>query len=426
MNGGGGRKRGAALLRWLGQVTDASLLRVPRFFGFLYGPIDDRLPLGDAWHKALRYRLPAHAGWAHALGGITFFLFLILIVTGVLLSFYYRPSVEEAYPSVQYIESQVTFGWLVRNVHHWAANLVVIAVALHLLRTLLAAAYKHPRETNWLVGLLLLLVLLLFGLTGYLLPWDQWAYWTTTHALDVLKRLPLVGGPLVRVLQGDEFVTGATLSRFFALHVIVLPWLALGLLGLHFQLVRKHGIAPPPGREIEPGAVGEPYYPNHVLRQLIAVFLVIGIVVTLAALYPRPLSRPADPFTPSETLPTLWYPAALLRAATYYLGGWGLALLVILGVLLALLPLLDRSSERRLLRRPLVTGATALVVLMLAGLWIAGQRLTEPVAGGHARVPEATVVPQPGAEPAPAGPQRPQPQPPTGPGRMEQIPEARP
>lgn len=405
MNGGGAKKRAARPLRWLGQVTDASLLRVPRFFGFLYGPIDDRLTLRDAWRKALRYRLPAHAGWAHALGGITFFLFLILIVTGVLLSFYYRPSVEEAHPSVQYLESQVAFGWLVRNVHHWAANLVIIAAALHLLRALLAAAYKAPRETNWLVGLLLLLVLLLFGLTGYLLPWDQWAYWTTTHELNVLERLPLVGGPLVAVLQGDELVTGATLSRFFALHVIVLPWLALGLLGLHFQLVRKHGIAPPPGRGIEPGSAGEPYYPNHVLRQLIAVFLVVGIVVTLASLYPRPLSRAADPFTPSETLPTLWYPAALLRASTHYLGGWGLALLVALGVLLALLPLLDRSAERRPLRRPVVTGATALVVVVLAALWIAGQRLTAPLAAGRARVPEATAVPQPGSERAPAAPE---------------------
>lgn len=406
-------RREGRLLGWLGRVTDASLLRVPRFFGLLYGPIDERLPLGEAWRAAKRYRLPAHAGWQHALGGITFLLFLILISTGVLLGFYYRPSVEEAYPSIQYLESEVAFGWLVRNVHFWAANLVVIAVLLHLLRALVTAAYKTPRETNWLIGLFLLLTLLAFGMTGYLLPWDQWAYWTTTHELRTLARLPLLGGPVVALLQGDEVVSGATLSRFFAFHVIVLPWLALALLSLHFQLLRKHRLAPPPsGTEVRPG---EPFYPNHMLRQLIALLLTLGVVISLAALWPRPLARPADPFAPAAALRVLWFPAAMLRAATHYLGEWGLTVIITVVVLLALLPLLDRSPERRPLRRPVATAGAVLLLAALVALSVAGYRLAEPAAPSHTEPPPAEVQPQP--EPAPPSAPRTQPAvpPPSGP-----------
>ncbi|MBI4519908.1 MAG: cytochrome b N-terminal domain-containing protein [Gemmatimonadetes bacterium] len=381
------------LLGWLAGVTDASLLGVPRFFGLIYGHIDHRLPLGEAWRAALRRRLPAHAGWQHALGGVTYLLFLILIGTGVLLSFYYRPSPQEAYYSVQYLESEISFGWLVRNVHFWAANLVMVAVLLHLLYALLTAAYKAPRETNWLVGILLLLVLLAFGMTGYLLPWDQWAYWTTSHELSALSQLPVIGTPVVALLRADEVISGATLSRFFAFHVIILPWIALLLLGIHFQIVRKYGIAPPlSGAEAQPG---EPFYPQHALRQLIAVLLTIGIVVTLAAMWPRTLSEHADPFALAPEVQILWFPGAVLQAASHHLGGWGLGLLLVLAVLLALLPLLDRSPERRPLRRPLITVGAVLLVAGVAVLSLVGYRIPE------ATSPTVSVSP-PQAPPTPA------------------------
>lgn len=386
-----GEARSRRLLRWLGSIADASLLRVPRFFGLVYGPIDDELPIRDAWRKSRNRRIPAQAGWWYAMGGATYFLFMMLIVTGVMLSGYYRPSIAEAYPSLQYLEAEVTFGWLVRGVHYWAANLVIFMVMAHFLRAFVTAAYRTPRETNWLIGLLLLLTLLGFGMTGYLLPWDQWAYWATSHELDALSRIPLFGGTIVGVLRADDFVSGATLSRFFSFHVIVLPWAALLLLVLHFQLVRKHGISTPRGRAPIPG---EPFFPNHMLRQLIVALLCIGVVVSLAALRPRPFSGPADGFNPPETLQVLWFPLAVSRAASHYLGGFGLVFLLVVFASMALVPLAFRAHERNMLRRTVRTVIAIVLVLVLTTLGILGQRLTDPLYG-----PEGIAVEVQPAEP---------------------------
>ncbi|NIN12384.1 MAG: DUF4405 domain-containing protein, partial [Gemmatimonadales bacterium] len=247
MNETGKRQR----FKWLSQFwadlkasTDPGLLGVARFLGLLYGPIERHVPIDQAFRKALSHRLPGFITWRHALGGITYLLFMVLVVTGVLLSFYYRPSVEEAYPSIQYIVSEVPLGWLARDLHVWSANLIVVATLAHMARVFFSGTYKPPRETNWAVGLLLLLVVLAFGATGYLLPWDQWAYWTVTEVLNAMSGAPLLR-ILASVLRGDVMVSGATLSRFFAVHVILLPWIAFALLLYHFSLVRKHGIAPP-------------------------------------------------------------------------------------------------------------------------------------------------------------------------------------
>ena len=241
------RRRASA---WLGQFwsdvkasVDPGLLAGARFLGLLYGRIDRQLPIDQALRASLRRRLPAHAGWRHALGGIAHLLFLVLVLTGVLLCVYYRPSAEEAYASIQFLVSEVRMGWLIRDLHVWSANLIVIAVLAHMARVWIDGAYKPPRETSWFVGLVLLFVVLAFGATGYLLPWDQSAYWTVAEALGTLDRLPLLGKPVADLLRGDESVSGATVSRFFVIHAIVLPWVAFALLAFHFSVVRKHGPA---------------------------------------------------------------------------------------------------------------------------------------------------------------------------------------
>jgi len=195
-------------------ATDASLLSSLRFLGLLYGRIDRTLPIDQALRKAWARRLPSYVGWRHSFGGIAYLLFMVLVVTGVLLSFYYRPSIEEAYASVQYISTEVPFGWLFRDMHVWSANLIVLAILAHMARVFFTGAYRPPRETSWLIGVLLLFIVLAFGGTGYLLPWDQWAYWTTTEVMNVVRRTPIVGGTLAGFLTGDVFVSGATLSRF--------------------------------------------------------------------------------------------------------------------------------------------------------------------------------------------------------------------
>lgn len=407
--------------------TDASLLGVARFVGLLYGPIDRRLRIDQALRKALGYRLPSHVGWRHALGGITYLLFIILVVTGVLLSFYYRPSAQQAHPSIQHLVSRVSFGWLIRDLHVWSASLIVLALLAHMARVLFDAAYKPPRETNWLIGLLLLVVVLAFGATGYLLPWDQWAYWTVTEVLGAVAALPVLGVAAVEVLTGDEFVSGATLSRFFALHVIVLPWIAFALLGYHFTLIRRRGIAPPketgatraPSRLSEAWPedetlTGVPFFPNHLLRSLIVAVMVLAVTVTLALLYPRPVGDLADPYQVPDELVSTWVPVDVSLALIRYVGPWGFTLFTLLGVGLALLPLFDRRPERRLRRRPVVAALGLTFFLGFAALWLAGRQLRSvpPSATLGQEVLEERVVPPAPGLPLPElgpTPQRPAP-----------------
>lgn len=357
--------------------TDASLLGLLRVFGLLYGRIDRSLPIDQAWHKAMAYRIPPWVGWKHSLGGIAYLLFMLQVATGVLLAFYYRPSVEEAYHSIQYITSEVPFGWLLRDLHVWSANLIVLAILAHMARVFFDGAYKPPRETSWIVGLLILLIVLTFGTTGYLLPWDQWAYWTTAEALHAVNSLPIVGGWLGSLFTGDAFVSGATLSRFFAIHVIILPWIAFGLLSLHFVVVRKHGTAPPPGKEHLERArsQGMPFYPRHLLRSVATGAVVLALVASLAAMFPRPVGDPATPFAIPDELVSTWIMADVRMALLRYMGVWGLIAFFLLGLLLALLPLFDRKTERRLTRRPLVALLGATFFLTFLAAWYEGHRI---------------------------------------------------
>ena len=389
---------------WLGPIgedlkesTDASLLSSLRFLGLLYGPIDRKLPIDKALRKAWARRLPAFVGWRHSFGGIAYLLFMVLVVTGVLLSFYYRPSVDEAYPSLQYIGTEVPFGWLFRDIHVWSANLIVVAILAHMARVFFSGAYRPPRETSWLVGVLLLFLVLAFGGTGYLLPWDQWAYWTSTEVLSVVRQMPIVGGTIAGFLTGDVFVSGATLSRFFALHVIVLPWAAFGLLVLHFVVVRKHGMAAPKGY-VETGDQGTPFFPQHLLRILIVSALVLALTISLAAVFPRPMGDPASPFEPPEGLVSSWVVVDVSLGLIRTLGVWGFVGFSLLGLLLVILPLVDRDAESSLRRKPLVLSVGLLFFLGFLAFWVVGRQIdaVPPSAGIETRILEERAIPTPG------------------------------
>ena len=375
------RQRASA---WLGQFwsdvkasVDPGLLAAARFLGLLYGRIERQLPIDQALRKSLRRRLPEHAGWRHALGGIAHLLFLVLVVTGVLLCVYYRPSAEEAYASIQFLVSEVRLGWLIRDLHAWAANLIVIAVLAHMARVWVDGAYKPPRETSWFVGLVLLFVVLAFGATGYLLPWDQSAYWTVAEALGVLQRVPLVGKPLADLLRGDESVSGATVSRFFVIHAIVLPWVAFALLAFHFSVVRKHGPAPPLGAP-KAQREGVPFFPNHLLRSFMVSVLVVAVALTLAIWFPRPVGSLATPFEAPERLLSTWVVVDVTRALLRYLGPWGLALFTVVGLALALVPLFDRQPERSIRHRPATAVLGLLFFVGFVVAWLAGRQLEGP------------------------------------------------
>lgn len=186
--------------------------------------------------------------WSYTLGSATLFVLVNQFVTGILLTIYYVPSPQDAYDTVEYITNELPAGWLIRGMHHWGATAMVALVVLHMLRVIYYGSYKYPRELTWITGVALLLVTLAFGFTGYLLPWDQKAYWATTVGTNFLDVTPLVGDWLLRLARGGETISAVTLSRFFGIHVWVLPAVLLAITGVHMYLVVKIGISAPAKR----------------------------------------------------------------------------------------------------------------------------------------------------------------------------------
>lgn len=208
--------------------------------------IDERYRVSDPLTKILNKPVPKYAlRWFYCLGGITAFLFVTQAVTGIMLAFYYKPTPEAAFASIQYIETQVRFGSSIRMIHHWAANLMIVVCIAHMLRVFIMGAYKKPRELNWVSGVVLLLLTLVFGFTGYLLPWDQRAYWATTVGSEIAGSIPVIGNLALIFLRVGWDVSGQTLSRFYALHVIAVPIFTIVFMGAHFIMVRRQGIARP-------------------------------------------------------------------------------------------------------------------------------------------------------------------------------------
>jgi ubiquinol-cytochrome c reductase cytochrome b subunit len=211
----------------------------------------DRTGFDRVWQALFERRIPEAKGpaaWLYTLGSATLFLFLVQAVTGTLLAMNYVPSSEHAYDSVRFIGEKVICGGFIRGLHHFGASFMVVLATLHLLRTYFMGAYKYPREATWIVGVLLFLVVIGFGFTGYLLPWDQKAYWATMVGTNIAGQTPFVGPVAAKVLKGGSDMGAATLTRFYALHVLVLPAVIGGLIAAHLFLVVWHGISEPPAR----------------------------------------------------------------------------------------------------------------------------------------------------------------------------------
>jgi quinol-cytochrome oxidoreductase complex cytochrome b subunit len=208
--------------------------------------LDDRYQLSELLKPILSKPVPDwQRRWYYCLGGLTFFFFLVQGVTGIMLAFYYKPTPAEAYASIQFIENEVFLGSAVRMIHHWSANGMIVMACAHMLRVFIMGAYKPPRELNWVSGVLLLVVTLAFGFTGYLLPWDQRAYWATTVGTEIAGSIPVIGQLAFIFLRAGWNITSLTLSRFFGMHVLVLPLVTVGTMVAHFLMVRKQGIMKP-------------------------------------------------------------------------------------------------------------------------------------------------------------------------------------
>ena len=208
--------------------------------------IDERYELSEFLKPVLSKPVPDwQRRWWYCLGGLTFFSFIVQGITGIMLAFYYKATPAEAYLSIQFIENEVLLGSAVRMIHHWSANGMIVLAFAHMLRVFIMGAYKKPRELNWVSGVVLLTMTLAFGFTGYLLPWDQRAYWATTVGTEIAGGIPVIGELALVFLRGGWNITSLTLSRFYALHILILPLVTVTSLGLHFIMVRKQGVMKP-------------------------------------------------------------------------------------------------------------------------------------------------------------------------------------
>jgi menaquinol-cytochrome c reductase cytochrome b subunit len=224
--------------------------------------LEERSGLVGAVRYFLFRRVPVETNWFHTLGSATLTAFLVQLVTGVILAMYYKPDPDKAYESIQQITNELTLGWLVRGMHRWGASVFIILLFLHMGRVFLFGAYKYPRELNWLVGALILVLAFAEGLTGYLLPWDQTAYWATVVAININANAPIVGPFLGDFLRGGAEIGTFTLARFYSLHMLIIPGGIIGLITLHLYLVIRLGVTPPPWTKTaagyEPAEDGRP------------------------------------------------------------------------------------------------------------------------------------------------------------------------
>ncbi|MET1008600.1 MAG: cytochrome b N-terminal domain-containing protein [Gaiellaceae bacterium] len=208
--------------------------------------LEERSGLVGATKYFLFRKVPRDTNWFHTLGSATLTAFIVQLVTGVVLAFYYKPSPDEAYASIQYITNELTLGWLVRGMHRWGASVFIILLFLHMGRVFLFGAYKYPRELNWLLGVGLLVLAMLEGFTGYLLPWDQTAYWATVVGINLNATAPFLGPFISDFLRGGQDIGTETLSRFYSMHMLLLPGGLIGLIVLHLYLVIRLGVTSPP------------------------------------------------------------------------------------------------------------------------------------------------------------------------------------
>ena len=345
----------------------------------LFAWLDERYGISRVREFMRHKTVPMHRGsvWYY-FGGITLFFFIVQVLSGILLLLYYRVGVESSYESVRFITTKVPFGWLIRSIHSWGANLMILTALIHMFSVFFERAYAKPRELTWLTGMALLGLGMFFGFSGYLLPWNQLAFFATKVGTDIVGVLPGVGEFMLRLLRGSEDVTGATLARFFGLHAAILPAIFTVILGIHLMFVQVQGMSEPLGHK--PKRRPMPFFPNFLLRDLLLWLLVLNLLALLAVFFPWELGEKADPFAPAPAgIQPEWYFLAMFQLLKFIpakLGPIEGELFGILGIglgmaLWALFPFWDRAAGRGE-RRAWVTVIGIVCVIGFAALTILG------------------------------------------------------
>jgi quinol-cytochrome oxidoreductase complex cytochrome b subunit/cbb3-type cytochrome oxidase cytochrome c subunit len=343
--------------------------------------LEDRTGLETAVKHFFYEDIPASSGWHQVFGSVALFAFLTQVVTGILLAINYAPTPGEAYDSLRYIVTQLTAGPFIRGLHHWGASLMIIVVVLHMVQVFVWGAYKRPREANWLMGCLLLLVTLAYGLSGYLLPWDNRAYWGTVVTTQIASQAPVAGRYLLQLLGSDgRSISVVTFTRFYAAHVVLLPPLTALFIAIHVYLVRRHGVAPAPGDENLPK---KKFYPEQVFKDTVATFIWFCVLVGMAVVARVPLGHVADPTEVNVIPRPEWYFLFLFQFLKLFGGPLevlGSVVLPTLAILtLFVVPFIDRGRALRVRNR---TGAALVAVLgaiAWAGLTARAVATTQPI-----------------------------------------------
>ncbi len=331
------------------------------------------------WNLYLRpfffKELPLHTGWSATLGSLCLLLFSLLTVSGIFLAMYYNPSPDKAYQSIGYIMKDVSLGSVLRGLHHWGASAMVLVVFVHLLTVFFSGSYKAPREATWIVGVFLLLVTLGLGFTGYLLPWDMKAFWATVVGSNVPKAMPVIGEFISRFVRGGDTVSGLTLTRFYAIHAMLLPACLVAFGFFHIYLVRIHGLA----EKRQTASVQKEkkvyrFYPEHALRSL-SVFGVLFLVLIVLSVFGSIPKEPVAGTIIDSYLPRPeWYYMWIFQLLTYFSGPWEgvatLAAFALGGAFIFSVPFLGLPDVSGLAKRPLGVAAGVTIVIAIVYLTI--------------------------------------------------------
>ncbi|MFQ5453131.1 MAG: cytochrome bc complex cytochrome b subunit [Candidatus Zixiibacteriota bacterium] len=364
-------------------MEDSKNNQIPGISDKLFQWIDNRFKINALVDYMSHKAVPTHNhSIFYYFGGISLFLFIVQVITGILLLMYYRPGSESAFESVRFIIANVSFGWLIRSLHAWSANLMVFFVFLHMFTVYFTYAYRKPRELTWLTGVGLLGLSLFFGFSGYLLPWNELAFFATRVGTGMAGAVPFIGKNLLIIMRGGEEVTGATIGRFFGLHVAILPGIFTVLLSLHLLFIQRQGMSEPIEWHNKPDDEKKymKFFPNFIMRDLLVWMIVLNILVILSVLFPDgigvvhwPLGIKADPFSPPpEIIRPEWYFMfafqflKMLPAHILFIEGelFGIIFFTIGGLIWALVPFIDHKSAKNQKSKFFITFGVLVVIFI--------------------------------------------------------------
>jgi len=339
---------------------------------------DERMQVRSLWKAFSDRPIPGGSSWFYVLGASLVFIFTLQMASGIFLALYYAPTPDHAYASVKYIQNEAPFGSFIRGMHHWGASFMMVLVALHLLRVFVFGSYKKPREIVWLLGVVLITLVGGFAFTGYLLPWDQKAYWATVVGTSVAGTVPGIGGALLKIVRGGVELGNMTLSRFFAIHTYMLPWTLALLAGLHIFLLERAGAggAWDPARRTPDRS--EPLFPHQLFKDTLFILVVFIALASFAVLFPAPLEPQADPTDSTYNPRPEWYFYFVFQLLRIFEGRYEVVGTVVLPTIavaaLILLPFLDRDPERSPAKRKLMMVLAGVAVISISVLTVMGAK----------------------------------------------------